>query len=456
MAGATLARAATARTVRSAYDDSRSISTPAASTLRKVSSCRRLRGVSPGSDRGPLRDRNHWITGHMSKLSDEGGPRQVHAKVRMDNSACSRPCLSRWSSGAMVRVNISRTVVQVTRDTGVHGWRSWPIARVDCSSTASSSPAARARSRPSTRPPRRCSASPPMPASTTWAAAIGAARRAFDDTDWSTNVELRVRCIRQLQQALRDHAEELRELAIAEVGAPRMLTSMAQFDGPVEDLSFCADTAESYQWITDFGIAAPMGIKTHRTIAREADRGRRRHHAVELPEPDQPRQARARAGGGQHRGAQAGARHPVERGGARSADPRAHRHPGGRRQHRHVQRPRRRCAAVEGPARRHGVVHRVDEHRARGDGRRCGHAQEGVPRTRRQVGVPGTRRRGSRRRVLDVGVHGVDARRPGLRDHHPTGGAAGPLRRGRRGGGGHDGRAEAGRPERTPAPSADR
>ncbi len=100
--------------------------------------------------------------------------------------------------------------------------------------------------------------------------AIEAARRAFDETGWSTDTALRVRCIRQLQQALRDNADELRELAIAEVGAPRMLTSMAQFDGPVEDLSFCADTAESYQWITDFGIAEPMGIKTRRTIAREA------------------------------------------------------------------------------------------------------------------------------------------------------------------------------------------
>ena len=102
------------------------------------------------------------------------------------------------------------------------------------------------------------------------ARAIESARRAFDETGWSTDTELRVRCIRQLQQALRDNADELRELAIAEVGAPRMLTSMAQFDGPVEDLSFCADTAESYQWTTDFGIAEPMGIKTRRTIAREA------------------------------------------------------------------------------------------------------------------------------------------------------------------------------------------
>jgi aldehyde dehydrogenase (NAD+) len=102
------------------------------------------------------------------------------------------------------------------------------------------------------------------------ATAIAAARTAFDQSDWATNVELRVRCVRQLQQAMRDHVEELRELTIAEVGAPRMLTSGAQLEGPVEDLSFCADTAESFQWTTDLGIASPMGMNTHRTIAREA------------------------------------------------------------------------------------------------------------------------------------------------------------------------------------------
>lgn len=44
---------------------------------------------------------------------------------------------------------------------------------------------------------------------------------------------------------MRSHVEELRELTISEVGAPRMLTAAAQLEGPVEDLSFCADTAES-------------------------------------------------------------------------------------------------------------------------------------------------------------------------------------------------------------------
>jgi aldehyde dehydrogenase (NAD+) len=100
--------------------------------------------------------------------------------------------------------------------------------------------------------------------------AIDAARRAFDDSDWSTNTKLRVRCVRQLQDVLTKQLEELRELTIAEVGAPRMLTSAAQLEGPVADLSFCADTAESYAWTTDFGIAQPMGIKTHRTVVREA------------------------------------------------------------------------------------------------------------------------------------------------------------------------------------------
>ena len=100
--------------------------------------------------------------------------------------------------------------------------------------------------------------------------AIGAARRAFDETDWSTDTALRVRCIRQLQDALSKHVEELRELTMSEVGAPRMLTSAAQLEGPIADLSFSADTAENYQWRTDLGIASPMGIKTQRTVAREA------------------------------------------------------------------------------------------------------------------------------------------------------------------------------------------
>lgn len=100
--------------------------------------------------------------------------------------------------------------------------------------------------------------------------AIDAARRAFDETDWSRNTALRVRCVRQLREAMQQNLEELRELTIAEVGAPRMLTGIAQLEGPVNDLAFAADTAESYEYNQDLGVASPMGIPTRRTIAREA------------------------------------------------------------------------------------------------------------------------------------------------------------------------------------------
>lgn len=92
--------------------------------------------------------------------------------------------------------------------------------------------------------------------------AMAAARRAFDETDWSTDVEFRVRCIRQLQAAFQEHADEIRELTVAEVGCPVSLTYGAQLDVPVGGLGFAADTAEGYAWETDMGEAAPFGMKS--------------------------------------------------------------------------------------------------------------------------------------------------------------------------------------------------
>jgi len=100
--------------------------------------------------------------------------------------------------------------------------------------------------------------------------AIGAARQAFDQTDWSVDVDLRLRVLRQLHQALLDNADQLRELTIAEVGAPAFLVAGPQFDTPVETLKWTIDLAESYAWETDLGIGVTMGIESRRTIRREA------------------------------------------------------------------------------------------------------------------------------------------------------------------------------------------
>ncbi|MET9489613.1 aldehyde dehydrogenase [Nocardia sp. NPDC006630] len=101
-------------------------------------------------------------------------------------------------------------------------------------------------------------------------AAIGAARTAFDTTDWSRDHAFRAHCLRQLREAMRDHLDELREITIAEVGAPRMLTSGPQLEGPIADLGFAADLAENYDWDTDLGLGVTMGITSRRRIRREA------------------------------------------------------------------------------------------------------------------------------------------------------------------------------------------
>ena len=101
-------------------------------------------------------------------------------------------------------------------------------------------------------------------------AAIAAARAAFDDTDWSRDHAFRAHCVRQLRDAMQAHIEELREITIAEVGAPVMLTSGPQLEGPVADLSFAADLAESYSWQSDLGLGETMGISSRRVIRREA------------------------------------------------------------------------------------------------------------------------------------------------------------------------------------------
>ncbi len=100
--------------------------------------------------------------------------------------------------------------------------------------------------------------------------ALAAARRAFDDTTWSTDVDLRVRCLRQLQAAMVTHAEELRAMTIAETGSPLFMTRSAQLDDPVQSLGWVADLAESYEWTTDLGRAEPLGMPAQRWLRREA------------------------------------------------------------------------------------------------------------------------------------------------------------------------------------------
>ncbi len=100
--------------------------------------------------------------------------------------------------------------------------------------------------------------------------AIAAARRAFDETDWSVNLEARITALRQLHQALVDHGEEMRALTTAEAGAPVLFTAGPHYDTPVESLGWTLDLARSYPWQSDLGVGVTMGIRSRRSIRREA------------------------------------------------------------------------------------------------------------------------------------------------------------------------------------------
>jgi acyl-CoA reductase-like NAD-dependent aldehyde dehydrogenase len=84
--------------------------------------------------------------------------------------------------------------------------------------------------------------------------AIDAARRAFDTTDWSTNRELRKRCLEQLQEALEAEREELREELILEAGCPRMVTHGPQLDAPLSGaLTYPAKLIDEFPWEISLG-----------------------------------------------------------------------------------------------------------------------------------------------------------------------------------------------------------
>ena len=63
--------------------------------------------------------------------------------------------------------------------------------------------------------------------------AVEVARRAFDETDWSTNHEFRSKCIRQLYEGMLEEKEQLRAIVVREAGAAISLTSYMHIDGPV-------------------------------------------------------------------------------------------------------------------------------------------------------------------------------------------------------------------------------
>ncbi len=99
--------------------------------------------------------------------------------------------------------------------------------------------------------------------------AIAGARRAFDTTTWATDRDLRVRCLRQLHDALVANQEDLRALLIAENGLPHMLTQGPGLESPVGMVNWYADLVEKYEFTEDLGVAESMGRLSTRWVEKE-------------------------------------------------------------------------------------------------------------------------------------------------------------------------------------------
>jgi aldehyde dehydrogenase (NAD+) len=99
--------------------------------------------------------------------------------------------------------------------------------------------------------------------------AVESARRAFDSTGWARDPAFRARCLRQLHEALLARQEDLRQLIVAEVGAPLMLTEGPQLATPIEIVRWYADLLEKYDFTEDLGVTEFRGAPHQRWVEKE-------------------------------------------------------------------------------------------------------------------------------------------------------------------------------------------
>jgi aldehyde dehydrogenase (NAD+) len=101
-------------------------------------------------------------------------------------------------------------------------------------------------------------------------AAIAAARRAFDTTDWSTNHEFRQHCLMQLHDALQQDKEDMRAEVVAEAGAPIGMTYIAQLEWPLADgIKWPAQHISEFAWERQLDKGALMGVPYDRVVVKE-------------------------------------------------------------------------------------------------------------------------------------------------------------------------------------------
>ncbi|MDG1988319.1 MAG: aldehyde dehydrogenase family protein, partial [Halieaceae bacterium] len=102
--------------------------------------------------------------------------------------------------------------------------------------------------------------------------AIGAARRVFDQSQWSRDHDFRHHCLTQLKDGLVAAQARLRDLISAETGAPMGICGMSgpHCDVPISFIDHMLEFLPQYKWDRDLGIAEPLGQRSRRIVEKEA------------------------------------------------------------------------------------------------------------------------------------------------------------------------------------------
>lgn len=100
--------------------------------------------------------------------------------------------------------------------------------------------------------------------------AIAAARRAFDQSDWSTNSALRLACVRKLADLMRANRETLIDIAIREGGSAMGACNMANVDGPLSFFDPLFAMYDTIEWEKQLPDKAVWGSVHRRLLVKEA------------------------------------------------------------------------------------------------------------------------------------------------------------------------------------------
>jgi aldehyde dehydrogenase (NAD+) len=100
-------------------------------------------------------------------------------------------------------------------------------------------------------------------------AAIAAARRAFDATDWSLDLPKRRKLVDRFREILVANRERLSEIARHEVGAAPGAVKAAQVDGAIAAMDAMIPMVDEIKWEVDRGTASGYGFESKRIVFRE-------------------------------------------------------------------------------------------------------------------------------------------------------------------------------------------